>query len=214
MSSMIDLEIAVINHDHDVVKSLMSDLDRRTELAMFKKAADHFGFKLLEHRGRGFAMRRELAPIFGYIGESGLRMLCERYDLETVSLGTFAQDVRMLVIEKMDLHPNDGKTVFVNWDTFLIAGMESQNEAARKVKAYLLQMERAGRIAGGALDLANSRTLRINHADKITRIAARVDRINDQQLKTQLGIYLNEVLDDALDITKQLDLFNQPPKPD
>lgn len=147
MKSMIDMQIAVMNEDHDEIRSILSELDRKTESDMFAKAASHFCFKTVEHRGRRLAMRSEIASVMGYKGESGLRMLCERHDLETVSLGAFAQDVRMLVCQDLGLHKFDGKTVFVGWDAFLLAGMESTTDAAKQVKLYLLQMERAGRVA-------------------------------------------------------------------
>jgi len=51
------------------------------------------------------------------------------------------------------LHPNDGKTVFIGWGAFLIAGMQGTNPAARAVQLYLLQMERAGRVAGTIVDI-------------------------------------------------------------
>ncbi|TKA91808.1 hypothetical protein FAZ79_00445 [Guyparkeria sp. SB14A] len=210
MASMLDLEIAVLNQDHDKIQSLIGDLDRKTELEMFRKAADHFGFNLLEHRGRGYAMRSELARVFGYGNESGLRRLCERHDTESIPVGALGEDAKSLAVKALGIKRNDGKTTLVAWDTFLIAGMESQTDASKTVKAYLLQMERAGRVAGGALDIAKSRELRLKEADRVSMIAARLDRMKDNTLRRKVSAYLDEVLDGALDIDKQRDLFALP----
>lgn len=208
MTSFVDLQIAVLNKDHDTIKSILSELDRRTESDMFQRAAAHFGFKSVEHHGRRFSMRAEIARVMGYKGESGLRMLCERHDLEAVKVGTFAQNVRMSFAETLGLHANDGKTVLVGWDVFLLAGMESTTDAAQTVKAYLLQMERAGRVAGAALDVAHSRLLRIQDAEKVSLIAFRLDRMKDTEFKKKVAAYLDDVLDGALDIRPQRDLFS------
>ena len=207
MKSMIDLQIAVLNEDQNEIHSILNELDRKTESEMFAKAARHFGFKTLEHHGRRFVMRRHLAPVFGYIDESGLRKLCERHDLETVSLGAFGQNVRDLAVQELGLSRNDGKSIFVGWDAFLLAGMESTTDAAKQVKLYLLQMERAGRVAGGALDAVKARANRINEADKISLIASRIDRMQNNTFRQQVAELLDEVLDGALGVAKQSRLF-------
>ncbi|WP_275098092.1 hypothetical protein [Sedimenticola hydrogenitrophicus] len=208
MKSITDLEIAVLNQDYSEVQSILADLDKHTELMAFRKAAAHFGFSLFEHHGRGYAMRRELGLIYGYMDESGLRKLCERWGTETLSLGTFGHDVRDLAIQQLGLSRNDGKTIFVGWDTFLLAGMESQTDAAKKVKAYLLHMERAGRIAGGALSVVQSRHIRLEEAEKVSKIASRIDRMKNTQFRSRVARYIDDVLDGALDVQGQLNLFS------
>ncbi len=207
MSSILDMQIAVLNDDGDAVHSILSELDRKTESEMFQRAADHFGFQTAEHHGRLLAMRAEIATVMGYKDESGLRKLCQRHDLETVSLGTFGQNVRMSIAEQMGLHPNDGKTIFVGWDAFLVAGMGATSPAAKNVQAYLLQMEKAGRVAGSALSMAQQRMQRISEANKVSLIASRVDRMQNNALKKKVATYLDDVLDGALGLANQLDLF-------
>ncbi len=239
--NLTDFQIAVINDDNDEVNSLLMELDRRTELAYFRKAADNFGFKLLEHRGTAYALRRELASVFGYSGESGLRKLCDRYGIQGVSLGTFGHDVRMYIPDTKDkdrghivrdntlsdqsaasedraqivrdhaakalgLKRNDSNIVFLGWDGFLLAGARGESEQARKVFAYLLQMERAGRIAGGALTIVKAREHRLKEAERVVNIAVKYGKV-PQPLQKKIGQYLDQILDTALSDHGQLCLF-------
>lgn len=204
MISILDLQLAVINDDSTAIKGLLAELDRRTENEMFLKAAEHFGFRTLEHHGRRLAIRAEIASLMGYKSESGLRMLCERRDLDSVSMGGFAPEVRMLAINELGLHPQDGKTVFLYWDAFLLAGMEGTSPQAQQVKAYLLQQERAARIAAGVLSVKGSK---VDHAAKVVSMAARADRIQNAHLRTQVLKYIDEVMDGALGVKQQEELF-------
>ena len=208
--SMFDLQIAVLEDDKPEIHALLSELDRRTESEMFARAAEHFGFKTVEVHGRRLAMRSEIASVMGYKDESGLRKLAQRYDLESVSPGTFGQNVRMFVAEQLGLHKKDGKTILVGWETFLLAGMQGTNPAAGEVKIYLLRMEKAGRVAGGALSVAQQRTNRLNEADKVSQIAARIDRMHNSAYKQNVAKYLNELLDGALQVPFEGDLFGDP----
>jgi len=203
-----DLQIAVVSENADHIQSLLMELDRKTELAQFRNAALHFGFTLLEHRGVGYAMRRELAPIFGYLDESGLRKLCKRYDVEGVSIGTFGHDVRMSAQEKLGVHPNDGKTVFLGWGGFLLAGARGENVNAQKVFAFLLSMERAGRIAGGAISVAKAKQDRLKDAERVVSIATKFYKL-PEPFRKNVGKYLNDILDTTLDVDGQLRLFHE-----
>ncbi len=207
MTNLIDLQIAVLDEDIDETQSLIREIDRRTESDVYSKAAAHFGFKTIEHLGRQFAMRAEVAHIFGYKGESGLRMLCERYQIETVSMGSFAQNVRIKIREELKLPEKDGKTVFIGWDAFLLAAMESKTPQAKAVKSYLLKMERAGRVAAGALDFAKERNDRIKQTRVIVQLIGEVDRIKDQRFRQVAAEHVDDLLDGALGVTKQPDLF-------
>ncbi|MBM7423834.1 MULTISPECIES: hypothetical protein [Spongiibacter] len=205
--NLTDFQIAVLGDDTNEVHSLLLDIDRRTERDRYREAARQFGFDLLEHRGKCYAMRRELASVFGYSGESGLRMLCEKYDVEGVSIATFAPEVRMWAQENLGLHSRDGKTIFLSWDGFLLAGARGDSEAARKVFAYLLKMERAGRIAGGAMDAAKANEARLKQAERVVNIAAKFGKV-PQPLQQKIGEYLDNILDITLGQSGQLTLFS------
>jgi len=97
MNSISNMQIAILEDNRGAVREQLNRLDRRTEGEMFQQAAEHFGFKTVEHHGIRLAMRSEIARVMGYKDESGLRKLCERYDLDAVSLGTFGQNVRTSV---------------------------------------------------------------------------------------------------------------------
>lgn len=207
MTTINDVRIAVLQNDTPKVQTLIREIDRRTESEVFQKAAKEFGFETIEHLGRRFTMRRHLAPIFGYKGESGLRMLCERYQIETVPLGSFAQPVRDNAISEFGLKRTDGKTVFIGWDAFLLAAIESTTPQAKAVHAYLLQMEKAGRVAAGVLDFAKERDQRIQQTRTIVKMIGEVDRIKDQRFRQVAAEHVDDLLDGALGITKQPDLF-------
>jgi hypothetical protein len=205
--NLTEFQIAVINDDRSEVAELLMELDRRTEREHFRRAAAEFGFRLLEHRGKCHAMRRELAPLLGYMDESGLRKLCEKYEIEGVSLGAFGPEVRMFAQENLGIHPNDGKTIFIGWDGFLLAGARGESEAARKVFAYLLRAERAGRIAGGALSIAKGRESRLREAERVVNIASKYSKL-PPALQKKVGLYLDDILDTAL-TDHQLKLFDR-----
>lgn len=209
MSSITDFQIAVLSDDKAHIRELLNEVDRRSENDMFRKAGEHFGFKTVEHQGRRLAIRAEIARVMGYKDESGLRKVCERYDLATLSLGGFGQNVRMLIIETFGLHPQDGKTVLVGWETFLLAGMQGQSDEARQVQLYLLQMEKAGRVAGATLDIAKGRHMRIGEAGKVVMMVSRAERIKSKTLRTNVLRYVDDVLDGALKLPGQGDLFGE-----
>lgn len=205
--SVLELQIAILEESQDSVRGLLNEIDRKTENDAFKRAAHHFGFQTIEHHGRRVAMRREIAQVMGYVDESGLRKLCEKWDLETLPLGTFGQNVRMLAIEKFGLHPNDGKSVFIGWDAFLLSGMSSTTNAAQQVQLYLLNAEKAGRIAAGARELAAERKQKIDEGSKVVSMLAKIDKMNNVKLRSKAAEYIDDLLDGALAIGKQSDIF-------
>jgi len=207
MPSMLNLQIAVMEDNTKEVRELLSEIDRKTENEMFEKAAQHFGFKTIEVHGKRLTTRGEIARIMGYKGESGLRMVCERYDLETLSMGGFAQNVRIDAEKIFNLSPNDHRSVFVGWEVFLLAGMQGTSDAAKLVKLYLLQMEKAGRIAGAALDINKGREQRINEANKVVSMISKAAHLKNNDLRNKTLRYIDEVLDGALALPAQGDLF-------
>lgn len=206
MRNIIEFEAAILADDTRQIRELLSEIDRKTESQMFLNAADNFGFRTIEHHGRRLAMRAEIARVMGYQGESGLRMLASRYDLEAVSIGTFARDVRMFATEQLGLDKRDGKTVLVGWDTFLLAGMQGNNDAAKAVKLYLLKIERAGRLAAGVADAATERSRRINDAAKVVAMVTRASKEKNAAIRSRLLEYIDASVDGALNIPKQLEM--------
>jgi hypothetical protein len=205
--SILDLEIAVLNKDKDAVQKIIAEIDRRTENEMFQKAGEHFGFKTVEANGRRIAFRAELAAVFGYSDESGLRKLTEKYRLESFQIGGFGQEVRNLLMQEFNISKFAGRAVFVCWQTFLIAGIDSITTQAEEVKRYLLQMERAGRIAAGSRDIASAKNARIVQGEKVVAMVSKADRIADKHLRHQTLLYIDDIVDGALNVPKQLDLF-------
>lgn len=203
--NLTDFQIAVASDDREEVATLLMELDRRTELEHFRRAADHFGFRLLEDRGRAYAMRSDLSRIFRYQDESGLRKLCDRYEIEGVPLGRFGSEVRIYAQENLGIRSHDRKTIFIGWDGFLLAGARGESEVTRKVFAYLLRMERAGRIAGGALSIAKGRESRLKEAERVVNIARKYSKL-PPALQKKVGLYLDDILDTAL-TDHQLKLF-------
>lgn len=207
MTTINDLQIAMLSDDKAHIRELLNEIDRRSENDMFRKAGEHFGFKTVEHQGNRLAIRAEISRVMGYKDESGLRKVCDRYDFGTLSLGGFGQNGRMLLIETFGLHPQDGKTVLVGWETFLLAGMQGQSDEARQVQLYLLQMEKAGRVAGATLSIAKGRSQRIGDTDKVVRMVCRAETIKNAALKSKLLRMIDETVDGALELPQQGNLF-------
>lgn len=207
-----DLQIALIDNDKAGVRAVIDEIDRRTENEMFLRAGEHFGFKTLEACGRRIAYAPEMAGAIGYADASGLRKLVERYDLESVALGGYGQNVRTLLIEGFGLHEFTSKASFVTWPTFLVAGMVSTTPKADAIKRYLLDCERAARIGGGLVDATKARTARLDHAGKVVAMVSKADRIKDANLRLRTLIHIDEALDGALAIPRQSDLFGGSPQ--
>lgn len=205
MKSILELQIAVMSDDKAGVHAVLDEIDRRTENEMFKKAGEHFGFETMEWNARRIAFRPDLSTVFGYNSESGLRMLAERYDLEVVQLGWFAQDVRTKAIETFKIEGKVSRATFVTWQTFLLAGMVSTTPTADTIKMYLLQSEKAARIAAGTL--AISRDAKFEAEAKVINLLYYADRIKNPQVHAYAMRRLDELLDGALSLPAQGDLF-------
>lgn len=208
MKTITDLDIAVLTDNTDEVHSVIQELDRKTESAVFAKAAEHFGFKTIKHAGRRYAMRREISKIFGYTNESGLRKLCEKYQLETIQLGDRVLAGRDKAVEDLDLKRLDPKTALIGWEAFLLASIESTTPQARAVHGYLLAMERAARIAAGALlEKKTAANAEVKHIESLASAVIKLEKVKDERLRQFLTERLDDVLDGALGVTKQPDLF-------
>lgn len=208
-----DLQIALIDNNKAGVRAVIDEIDRRTENEMFRRAGEHFGFATAEACGRRIAYAPEMAASIGYADASGLRKLVERYDLESVALGGYGQNVRTLLIEAFGLHEFTSKATFVTWPTFLVAGMVSTTSKADAIKRYLLDCERAARIGGGMLDIAKAQDVRLDRAAKVVAMVSKADRIADARLRQQVLIHIDDALDGALQIPRQCELFDAIPLP-
>ncbi len=83
-SSLISLELALHDGNPKEVRGLLNEWDLKTEADVFLKAANVFGFETVEHRGRRYEYRAQIATILEYVNESGLRKLCKKWDLDTL----------------------------------------------------------------------------------------------------------------------------------
>jgi len=207
VNTLNDIQIAVLEDDKAEINTYLQELDRKTESKMYLQAAEHCGFKTVELHGRRFAMRAEIATVMGYKDESGLRKLCQRYDLETLSPASFGQNVRKLISNELGLHPKDGRSVLVTWDVFLLAGMAGTTDAAKQIKLYLLKMEKAGRVASGVVDGANRHDTGINRVEKIVKIVDRATRIPDIFAKNNMYKLLNKELAGIVRLPVQTELL-------
>lgn len=66
--------------------------------------------------------------------------------------------------------------------------MASTNDQGRLVQKYLLETERAARIANGVgldIDLHKARQNKIDEIDKLSKIIARIDRLGDSNKKVK-----------------------------
>lgn len=186
MKSLIDLQIAVLADDNSGIQSYLSEIDRKTETEMFQRAGEHFGFNTVVVEGVCYGNRSSLTPIFGFQTESGLRKIASKLEIPARSIGSYGQTGRAKICEALNLSPKDNKATLIGWDAFLVFGMASTNEKGREVQKYLLEVERAARIANGAsldIDLQKVRENQIRELDQVTRILARIDRINNPVMK-------------------------------
>jgi len=206
VKSILELQLAVMSDDKAGVHAVLDDIDRRTENEIFRRAGEHFGFETTEWNGRRIAFRPDLSRIFGYSDESGLRKLAERYDLEVVQLGWFGQNVRTKAIETFKIEGKVSRATFVTWQTFLLAGMVSTTDAADAIKIYLLQAEKSARIAAGTMDVLRDNS-RMDSVSKVVNLISKAERIKTQQLRDFALRHIDDLLDGALNLPAQSDLF-------
>lgn len=203
-----DLQIALIDNDTARVHAVIDDIDRRTENEMFRRAGEHFGFATVETGGKRIAYLPEISAALGYADPSGLRKLVERYDLDSVSLGGYGQNVRQFLLETFSIHKQAGHATFVTWPVFLIAGMVATGAKAHPIKRYLLECERTARVGGASLTVAQAREARIANAASVVSMLSKADRIQEPHLRQLALHHINEALDGALRLPEQGLLFD------
>jgi hypothetical protein len=86
-----------------------------------------------------------LAKVFGYKTPFGLQKLLASRGIGGIKVGGFLQNVESLQ-RALGLDPSDHSSVLYDWPAFLIGGMNSTNEEAQVVQAYLLRMEKVARV--------------------------------------------------------------------
>lgn len=204
-----DLQIALIDNDAKAIHAVIDEVDRNTENELFLRAGEHFGFKTALTGGRRITYLRELVPVFQYSGPDGLRKLVQRYDLESVSLGGYGQNVRQFLMETFGIDKNSGHGTFVGWSTFLVAGMVATTPRADEIKRYLLNCERAARVGAGLMDLNKVREAKLKAAGNVISLINRAVRIPDPAMRQLALEHLDEALDGALRLPKQGALFGE-----
>lgn len=134
MHSLILLEEALLEGNIDKASGYLAEIDRKTANERMRQAGEQFGFKIINIHGIVFTHMGMLSKIFGYASVSGLTYLVDTYQLHTMKLAWFTNDLKTKAREIFNLSPKDSQATFVGWDTILVAGMYGQNEEAKKVK--------------------------------------------------------------------------------
>ena len=197
MTTFANLQAAVLDKNIPEAQSLIAQMDKRTAADVFQKAAKQFGFRTIDYNGCRFAMRSEVSTAFGYAGESGLRHVCRRYNIDAVPLGDFVKNGRTRISEELGLSRKDYKSTFIGWEAFLLASLEIKSAKARAVCAYLMKMERAARLSSQPVEVAKPKRFnpdKLAEVDKIIDMFCLLDGIQNGVLRQRAA----ETLDDAL----------------
>lgn len=147
MKSLMFLEAALLEGKTDEVSAYFSEIDRQTSNDMMKKAGLQFGFKTMEVMGMRVAHIDTASHVLGYSRGFGLSKLLSAYQIFTLKIISVQPEVARTMKEFFELSPKDSEATFLTWDGFCVGGMYGRNEAAGKIKVYLLKMEPIGRIA-------------------------------------------------------------------
>lgn len=146
-------DIALLQNDNASLQAMIAEADKAACNDLLLDAGEHFGFPtmLLDDGGPDVPgirvmLARDLAKIF-YDSESlnAAGQITKRYGYEFLPLGTYSHDVKNLIRQHFSL-PSSSPAKLATWQHFVIIGMYGQTDAARKVKAYLLERERRARI--------------------------------------------------------------------
>lgn len=146
INSLGDLQIALLENNNDAIKNYIERLDRETSNEVMRRAGESFGFPVVEIEGVVRASLSHLTRIFGYKHPYSLADLLKRRGIEGVKMGGYSHHASIKIRETLKLEASDHKSILYDWPAFLIGGMNSTNEEARAVQAYLLKMEKIARI--------------------------------------------------------------------
>jgi hypothetical protein len=98
------------------------------------------------HGQRLFLARKLAQLMYDEDSTDALGKILRRYGMDFLRIGAFRHDVKRLLIAAFQLNKFDVKTAFCTWNHLVLVGMYGQTEAARRVRAQLLQDHRAWRI--------------------------------------------------------------------
>lgn len=146
INNISDLQIALLEDNNPAIMGYIERLDRETSNEAFTRAGETFSFPTVEIEGVVRTSSGHLASVFGYKQTNALTELLERRGISGIKLGGFAYDTQIKIREKLNLDPQDRKTILYDWPAFLVGGMNSTNDEARIVQAYLLKAEKVARV--------------------------------------------------------------------
>lgn len=211
MRSLIFLEEALLENSQEKISGYFSEIDRQTSNEVMRKAGEQFGFKTCEANGMVMANLSETARILGYADPSSWGKLLERYQIMTYQIGWYGHDARTRMRETFGLKDKDSRAVFHSWDGFLIGGMFGQNEAAKKVKLYLLKMETVGRVSLAAdprMELA-AKNYELKRLSAQINLALKIDKMGDSPFKDSAICDLEQMTGRQFPRSTQQKLFSE-----
>jgi hypothetical protein len=141
INSVGDLQIALLENNNDAIKNYIERLDRETANEAMTRAGEFFGFPTVEIEGVIRTSAGYLARVFGYKQPFGLQKLLASRGIFGIKVAGFLHNVES-IRTILGLDAKDYSAILYDWPAFLIGGMNSTNEEARVVQAYLLKMEK------------------------------------------------------------------------
>jgi hypothetical protein len=140
------LQLALLEDNNDAIRTYIERLDRETSNDALKAAGAHFDFPTVEVEGVFRTSGNHISRVFGYKRPEYLQKLLDRHGIFGINVGGFRHDGGIKIHETLGLSPHDQRTALYDWPAFLIAGMNSTNEEAKAVQAYLLRAEMISRV--------------------------------------------------------------------
>jgi len=183
MESLTILEAALIEDDKTGVINYLTEVDRKSANEAMRLMGESIGFETMEINGNRYAHLGSASPILGYSDASGLAKLLDRYQIMTPKIGWFGHDVRTSVRETFNLNPTDSVATFIPYEGILIAGMQGQTEGAKKIKLYLLKMEKTARVGIMTSDQLKQADHKVRRLEKQINMAVKITRMPDGPLK-------------------------------
>jgi hypothetical protein len=146
INSIGDLQIALLEDNNNAIKNYIERLDRESSNEAMTRAGEQFAFPIVEIEGVIRTSGGHLAQLFGYKQTHSLTDLLLRRGISGIKVAGFTHDAKSLIREKLSLGDKDYSAILYDWPAFLVGGMNSTNEEAKAVQAYLLRMEKIARI--------------------------------------------------------------------
>lgn len=146
ITSITDLQIALMEDNNPAIKHYIERVDRESSNEMMRTAGEVFGFPTVEIEGVFRTSSGHLARVFGYKKPHALQELLDRRGILGVKMGGFTYDTCIEIRRGLALDADDNRSILYDYPAFLIGGMNSTNEEAKKVQLYLLRCERIARV--------------------------------------------------------------------